>query len=117
MSEDITEYAGWGIPTAAAVAAVRRAVGPDVLVVAAGGMRTGLEVAKALALGADLGGMALPLFRAHQAGGLQEAEASLEVVLASLRQAFVLTGSRSVADMRKRPRVVTGALKDWIAAA
>jgi isopentenyl-diphosphate Delta-isomerase len=110
------EYAGWGIPTAAGVAAVRRAVGPDVTLVAAGGMRTGLEVAKALALGADLGGMALPLFRAQQAGGLQGAEEALGVILASLRQAFVLTGSRSVADLSTRPRVVTGVLKDWLAA-
>lgn len=110
------EYAGWGVPTAAAVAAVRRAVGPGVTVVAAGGMRTGLELAKALSLGADLGGMALPLFRAQQAGGLQGAEAALGVILASLQQAFVLTGCRSVAEMRRRPRVVTGVLKDWLAA-
>jgi isopentenyl-diphosphate delta-isomerase len=110
------EYAGWGIPTAAAVAQVRRAVGPGVTLVAAGGMRTGLEVAKALSLGADLGGMALPLFRAQQAGGLQGAEEALAVILASLRQAFVLTGCRNVAELRQRPRVVTGVLKDWLAA-
>jgi isopentenyl-diphosphate delta-isomerase len=110
------EFSSWGIPTAAAIATVRRAVGPDVRLVASGGIRTGLEVAKVLALGADLGGMALPLFRAQQTGGLAGAEAALEVILAGLRQALVLTGSRSCAELRQRPRVVTGELKDWLAA-
>ncbi|GEL74826.1 type 2 isopentenyl-diphosphate Delta-isomerase [Myxococcus virescens] len=110
------EFSGWGIPTAAALATVRRAVGPDVQLVASGGLRTGLDAAKVLALGANLAGMALPLFRAQQAGGLEAAEAALEVILASLRQALVLTGSRSCAELRQRPRVVTGELKDWLAA-
>ena len=42
--------------------------------------------------------------------------AVLGVILAGLRQALVLTGSRSCADLRQRPRVVTGELKDWLAA-
>ena len=110
------EFSAWGIPTAAAIATVRRAVGPDIRLVASGGIRTGLEAAKVLALGADLAGMALPLFRAQQAGGIEGAEAALGVILAGLRQALVLTGSRSCAELRQRPRVVTGELKDWLAA-
>ncbi|WP_141325183.1 type 2 isopentenyl-diphosphate Delta-isomerase [Myxococcus sp. AB025B] len=110
------EFSAWGIPTAAAVATVRGAVGPDVRLVGSGGIRTGLEVAKVLALGADVAGMALPLFRAHQAGGVAAAEQALEVILTGLRQALVLTGSRSCTELRQRPRVVTGVLKDWMAA-
>lgn len=110
------EFSSWGIPTAAAVATVRQVVGPSVCLVASGGLRTGLECAKALALGADLAGMALPLFRAQQAGGYEGAARALDGILAGLRQALVLTGSRSAAELRKRPRVVTGALKDWLAA-
>jgi len=109
-------FSGWGIPTAAAVASVRRAVGGRATLVASGGMRDGLEVAKALALGADLGGMALPLFRAQQTGGLPAAEQALETVIAALRQALALTGSRSVRELREKPRVVTGELKDWLSA-
>ncbi|MCP3100082.1 type 2 isopentenyl-diphosphate Delta-isomerase [Myxococcus sp. K15C18031901] len=110
------EYSAWGIPTAAAVATVRAAVGAEVRLVGSGGIRTGLDVAKVLALGADVAGMALPLFRAQQAGGLAGAETELEVILTGLRQALVLTGSRSCAELRQRPRVVTGVLKDWMAA-
>lgn len=110
------EFSAWGIPTAAAAASVRGAVGPDVRLVASGGIRTGLEVAKVLALGADLAGMALPLFRAQQEGGVEGAEAALGLILAGLRQALVLTGSRSCAELRQRPRVITGELKDWLTA-
>ncbi|HZI10551.1 MAG TPA: type 2 isopentenyl-diphosphate Delta-isomerase [Myxococcus sp.] len=110
------EFSDWGIPTAVAAASVRKAVGPDVRLVASGGIRTGLEVAKVLALGADLAGMALPLFRAQQTGGVEGAEAALGLILAGLRQALVLTGSRSCAELRQRPRVITGELKDWLTA-
>jgi len=110
------EFSGWGIPTAAAVFSVRRAVGNGVKLVASGGIRGGLELAKALALGADVGGLALPLFRAQQAGGVAAAETALQQVLQGLAQAMLLTGSRKVSDLRDRPKVITGQLKDWLAA-
>lgn len=110
------EFSGWGIPTAAAVASVRRAVSSEVRLVASGGIRGGLELAKALALGADVGGLALPLFRAQQAGGVEAAEVALQQVLQGLAQAMLLTGSRKVSDLRSRPKVITGQLKDWMAA-
>jgi isopentenyl-diphosphate delta-isomerase len=110
------QFSSWGIPTAAAIASVRKAVGPGVTLVASGGIRTGLDVAKAIALGADLGGMALPMFRAQQLGGAKAVNESIGVVVHALRQALVLTGSRSVSELRKKPRVLTGELKDWLGA-
>jgi isopentenyl-diphosphate delta-isomerase len=109
------QFSSWGIPTAAAVASVRRAVGPGVRLIAAGGMRTGLDVAKALALGADVGGLALPLFRAHQEGGVPKVHEAMTTLVTALKQALMLTGSRTPAELRTRPRVITGALKDWMA--
>ncbi|MFY0579091.1 type 2 isopentenyl-diphosphate Delta-isomerase [Cystobacter fuscus] len=109
------EYSSWGIPTAAAIASVRRAVGAGPRLVASGGLRTGLDAAKVIALGADVAGMALPLFRAQQAGGVEGAEKALAVILSSLRQAFVLTGSASCADLQRKPRIIGGQLKDWLA--
>ncbi|PTL82718.1 type 2 isopentenyl-diphosphate Delta-isomerase [Vitiosangium sp. GDMCC 1.1324] len=110
------EFSSWGIPTAAAIASVRRAVGPEPRLVASGGLRTGLDAAKVLALGADLAGMALPLFRAQQAGGLEGAEQALAIILSGLRQALVLTGSRNCGELRQKPRVIMGQLKDWLSA-
>jgi isopentenyl-diphosphate delta-isomerase len=106
----------WGIPTAAAVALARKAAGPNVTVVASGGVRSGVEVAKALALGADLAGMALPMFRAQQAGGVEAVKQALDVVVTGLRQVMVLTGSSTVENLRRKQRVVLGELKDWLAA-
>lgn len=110
------QFSTWGIPTAAAIATARPVVGAGVTLVASGGMRSGLDVAKALALGADLGGMALPLFLAHQQGGVEGVRRALKTVVTALRQAFALTGSRNVQELRQKPRVVTGELKDWLAA-
>jgi isopentenyl-diphosphate delta-isomerase len=110
------EFSGWGIPTAAAVASVRKAVAPGVRLVASGGLRTGLDVAKCLALGADLGGMALPLFRAQQEGGRAGAEQALQALLQGIVHALVLTGSRTTQALQKASKVVTGELADWLRA-
>ncbi len=104
-------FSGWGIPTAAAVASCADLGVP---LVASGGLRTGLDLAKALALGATLGGMALPLLRAQAVGGPEGAEAALAEVELGLRAAMLLTGSRSIADLRRKPRVLTGDLPRWV---
>jgi isopentenyl-diphosphate delta-isomerase len=57
------EFADWGIPTAEAVRQTRAAL-PEVPLIASGGLRTGLDLAKVLALGADLGGLAGPFLKA-----------------------------------------------------
>lgn len=110
------QFAGWGIPTAAAVASVRGAVGQGVTVIASGGIRSGLDVAKALALGADLCGVALPIFRAWERRGVDGARDALTVIIGALRQALVLTGSGTASALRRKPHVITGELKDWVLA-
>ncbi|MFO3796661.1 MAG: type 2 isopentenyl-diphosphate Delta-isomerase, partial [Anaerolineales bacterium] len=67
-SDDFTRqlaatFVEWGIPTAQSILNVRRAA-PDMMVFASGGLRNGLEIAKCLALGAKLGGMASPFLKA-----------------------------------------------------
>lgn len=109
------QLSNWGIPTAAAIASVRREVGPGVTLIASGGVRTGVEIAKVLALGASIGGMALPLFRAHQQGGVAAVRVALETVVTALRKVLLLTGSRTPLELRSRPKIITGELKDWLA--
>ena len=107
-------FSSWGIPTAVAIAAARRVAGPGVTLIASGGLRTGLDLARAISLGADLGGMALPLFRAQQEGGVAGVRAALETILTTLRHAWVLTGSKDVKEFQSRPKVVVGELRDWL---
>jgi len=57
------QFAGWGIPTAKALVEVRAAL-PQIPLIASGGLRSGIDLAKVLALGADLGGLAGPFLKA-----------------------------------------------------
>ena len=56
-------FINWGIPTSESILRVRQAA-PELLVFASGGLRTGVDIAKCLALGASLGGMASPFLKA-----------------------------------------------------
>jgi isopentenyl-diphosphate delta-isomerase len=104
------EFAEWGIPTAAAVLAVRD-LGLDCI--ASGGLRSGLDVAKAVALGARVAGVALPVLRAHREGGAEGARRVVERVLAGLRMAMLLTGARDLDALRRAPVVLGDSLRAW----
>jgi len=98
--ERIAEAFGdWGYPTPRATAALRAAL-PSVPLIASGGIRDGVQIAKALALGADLAGLALPFLRA--ADESDGAVASLiDELVTGLRIAMFATASRRVADLRE----------------
>ncbi len=102
----------WGIPTAASVALLAP-MGFETLI-ATGGIGTGLDVARALCLGATAAGIARPVLRALSAGGRAGATAYLDGVEAELRAAMLLTGSRDVATLRRAPRVIVGELAGWV---
>jgi len=102
----------WGVPTAASVALV--APCDFQTVIATGGMTSGLDVARAIALGATAGGLARPVLQAFERGGREGAEAFLSQVEAEVRTAMLLTGSRTVEDLRRAPRVIVGELAEWM---
>ncbi len=102
----------WGVPTAASVAQIVN-VGFETIF-ATGGVKTGLDAARALALGATAAGIARPVLQALEQGGLEGARAFLDGVEAQLRAAMLLTGSRDLTALRACPRIVTGELRDWI---
>ncbi|HLU65321.1 MAG TPA: type 2 isopentenyl-diphosphate Delta-isomerase [Kofleriaceae bacterium] len=101
----------WGVPTAVSVAACAR---EGLEVIATGGLRSGLDVARALALGATAGGLAAPVLRAHQAGGLDGAIGLLEQVIHSVRTVALLCGCRRAADLARAPRHIGGELGGWL---
>lgn len=104
-----TTFGQWGIPTAACVAG-SAGVLP---VIATGGIRTGLDAAKAVALGATVVGIGRPLLQAALEG---EASTNrwIAVFERELRTAVFLTGGRRLEDLRSAPRVVTGDLLEWL---
>jgi isopentenyl-diphosphate delta-isomerase len=102
----------WGVPTAASVALLAP-IGFETIV-ATGGIATGLQVARAVALGATAAGMARPVLKALTRGGRAGAIAALDRVEGELRTAMLLTGSRDLPALRRAPRVVVGALASWV---
>ncbi|MGA9086819.1 MAG: type 2 isopentenyl-diphosphate Delta-isomerase [Methanoregula sp.] len=98
------DFAGWGIPTVVSLAEVAGTGSP---VIASGGIRNGIDLAKCLALGADLCGMALPLLK--PALESDEALASrIEMVHRELVGSMFLCGAARVRDMRRARLYITG---------
>ncbi len=108
-SGEKTPFVDWGIPTAASVIETSKILP----VIATGGIRTGLDAAKALALGASMVGIALPALRWYLAGGKERLEAELLKFIHELKIAMFLTGSRNVQELRHADLVITGKLRDW----
>ena len=101
----------WGIPTAASVAYARRA---GFRIIASGGIRTGLDAARAIALGADAVGLALPFLRAFAAGGTAEVLNAAAGLVESLRSIAMLVGAPSVEALRAAPRVLGPEVRAWL---
>ena len=96
-------FAGWGIPTADAIRRAREAV-PNATLIASGGIRDGIDAAKAIALGADLVGLAGPLLRAAAAGETSLLE-TVGVLVEELRLAMFCSGAARVSDLRRPNRI------------
>ena len=75
-------------------------------VIATGGMRSGLDVARAIALGASAGGFAAPMLRAHREGGYEGVVAALTQLITELRTAMLLTGCANIEALRRAPRII-----------
>ncbi len=94
-------FQGWGIPTAEAILQARRAA-PDLPLIGSGGIRSGPQAAIALALGADLVGLAGPLVVPATISSQAVAD-ELRVVIEGLRVAMFAAGLPNVAALKVAP--------------
>jgi isopentenyl-diphosphate delta-isomerase len=102
----------WGIPTAASVALCASHGFRGIF--ATGGVQSGLDVAKAIALGASAGGIARRALQAVETGGREGALTFFDRIETELRAAMLLTGSRNLKALAKAPRIITGELSQWL---
>jgi isopentenyl-diphosphate delta-isomerase len=105
-------FAGWGIPTAASLLEIRDL---DCQKIASGGIRTGIDVAKSIALGADMVGMALPLLKALEEDGEKGVEDCLTRVISELKLAMFLVGAGSIGALKEKEYRVLGKTNKWAA--
>jgi isopentenyl-diphosphate delta-isomerase len=97
-------FRDWGIPTAESIRLVRQGA-PGVIVIASGGLRNGLDVAKTVALGARLAGMAAPFLKAAVISTEAVLEA-IQVIVAQLRVAMFCIGAARLDELRDTPHLV-----------
>ena len=94
-----TTFANWGIPTEEALVAVRQAV-PDLEIVASGGIRSGLDIAKSIALGADLAAFGQPLL----ASALESSDKVIEFlggIIYEIKVAMLCVGAPDLMALKK----------------
>jgi isopentenyl-diphosphate Delta-isomerase len=96
-------FADWGTPTAEALLLARSGA-PGMTLIASGGMRTGIEAAKALALGATAAGIASPFLKAAAAAP-EEVLATIDLFSDELRVAMFCAGAGSVSRLRDAGRI------------
>ncbi len=101
----------WGVPTAVSIVEVCQTV--EIPVIASGGIRSGLDIAKALTLGASLASLSQPVLQAA-VHGVEETKDLLSSIIEELRNAMFLVGARSTRDLQESPVVISGKTAEWL---
>lgn len=97
-------FAEWGIPTADSITMARRGA-PSCTLIASGGIRTGIDVAKSIALGADAAGIGLPLLKTATVSA-EAVTGYLKEVTEGLRLAMFCIGARNITELKDSPFLI-----------
>ncbi|WP_373524631.1 type 2 isopentenyl-diphosphate Delta-isomerase [Nostoc sp.] len=98
-------FTDWGLPTAECITSIKAMsttgvdAAPNVPLIASGGLRHGLDVATAIALGADIAGLAMPFLQAAAASETAVAELA-EVLIAEITTVLFCTGNATLYQLQ-----------------
>jgi isopentenyl-diphosphate Delta-isomerase len=92
-------FADWGIPTTECITSIRQ-IAPTVPLMASGGLRNGLDIAKAIALGADVGGLALPFLQAADISTTAVSDL-VQMLMAEIQTVLFCTGNVNLAALQQ----------------
>jgi isopentenyl-diphosphate Delta-isomerase len=101
----------WGIPTAVSLIETTQSV--KIPVIASGGVRSGLDIAKSLALNASLASISQPMLEVA-VKGTKETEELLSCLIDELRNALFLVGAENLESLAKVPVVISGKTAEWL---
>jgi len=91
-------FADWGLPTAECITSIR-AFNSEIPLIASGGLRNGLDVAKAIALGADISGLALPFLQAASQS-VEAVDALVQLLIAEITTVLLCTGNATLSQLK-----------------
>ncbi|MGI6589220.1 MAG: type 2 isopentenyl-diphosphate Delta-isomerase [Candidatus Iainarchaeum sp.] len=108
-------FRDFGLPTAVSLIETKTALsGTDKKVIASGGIRNGLEAVKALVLGADLCGNALPLLKVQQKKGTKGVREYLLNFKKEMQITSFLIGCKDINEIHSEKALLLGKLRDWV---
>lgn len=110
---DYSDLYDWGVPTAKSIINAREA-SKDVKIIASGGIKTAMDVVKALILGADYVGIGGELLKYILHGGHDYAKSYLEELMHKVRVIMLLLGARNIEELKNVPYKLTGKLKEIV---
>ncbi len=104
-------FGNWGIPTVLSILEVRTVT--NIPLIATGGIRSGIDIAKALRLGADLVAVGRPVIQAAYKEGSLGVKRYLERLIKELRITLFLVGAKNITELRKKPIVLSLRIIEW----
>ncbi len=107
----LENFSEWGIPTAVSILEVKSVY--DKIVIGSGGVRSGIDIAKCIALGCSCSGIALPILKAALKNA-NEVVKVLENLINELKITMFLIGAENIEQLRNTPYIIKGELKNWI---
>ena len=106
-----TVFKNWGIPTAVSIIEVTKST--NIPIIASGGIRSGIDIAKAICLGANYTGLALPLLKAATKSA-KDVKIVLQKIIHELKTAMFLVGAKNLDELKTKDIIITGPTKEWL---